>query len=1233
MDSEEAKKRKKSKKSEGGEGENKEHHKSKSKKKKKESGKRSGENDKKKKTRKSSRSRDRHGDANEATSRRMDESPSGGVRATTKNGSFRDNSGTGRTAGSTVVPNLANLVGDSDNEFEEPLKQSAASSKSTMAHQIELMRERDNRKREASRPFTADEQSHDSSAPVAYSAMITSRDSSRNSIFSLVEQARQNSSTWQTWNGDITKGAPAASAGSQHGRLNYASNHGVSEVDNGSDQKPGAFPLSGSAPRGKSASRLHSDARVGAVSVSSAAPRRKSGVSVSSAAESYDSRVGAVSVSSAAPQGKYTQSASARTSSPSSRDPRVGAIAVAGAAPQEKSYGRNASVASSVGAVAMTGPPPQGKRRSSASSAAEASVASNVGALAVAAPAPRGKGGVTVFSGADGYNPTASSATAVGAVPVSGPAPRGKRGPSLSSGSETYEPATRVGAVSVSSAAPQGKRRNSAGGDSTASDNRYDRDPRVGASAIANAAPQGKRPEASSGVGAVSVAAPAISGKGGLAVLSGAESYGAESQSRGTTSNAGQETRSQHLKRSSITSMSSRDSSSQVGAQSVSGPPSTSKASRGSAPSLMEGAEVYEDMDEVSTGAFAARGSGKRKGDINIAAEDYDRGASRRSSVDTATHSETASQKGRVSFFPTSDLYASISSLQETRTDNKGRVSQFPGEENYEEDIEEQSMRKISRRTSDASGPRKPGYDPGPSYSESGDSYERDNSVIRDNSFRSGLSSGSQSDSVQRRRRGSTGAFFISGQTVEERERGSITAMHQESSNAILDAEVTPSGAVNEIGVCSDDLKRMPWYRSRTCCLVTLALVIVGATLGVVLPLVVFNGGNDGSSNNPTQSPVKPLDPEKQDAIRSILFNVTDSETLDNSSSPQNAAFLWIVRDDSLSTVTPGAVSPDERETVLSRYALATFFYATSGTRWISSVGWLNGELDECNWEFLRCTNQQIAEIDTGLQGNNLIGSIPSEIKELTSLVYLSLPSNRLTEIHPDFVHLPNLDSLDLHSNAFEGMFPSIIYQMTSLRLLDLGSNKFTGSLPSQLALMTNLARLSLGINSFSGTLTNELTSLNELVGLDLSVNRLAGDFHGVISGLTSLMFLTMENNQFTGRLDGPKLLTYPQLTQISLAVNSLSGTIPTELGSLNSLGILSLDGNRFTGTIPSALASVAPLELLYLDGNMLTGSIPVEICDLPTLTEVSVDCEVACTCDVCIQQCGGSARSNIFLH
>ena len=62
-------------------------------------------------------------------------------------------------------------------------------------------------------------------------------------------------------------------------------------------------------------------------------------------------------------------------------------------------------------------------------------------------------------------------------------------------------------------------------------------------------------------------------------------------------------------------------------------------------------------------------------------------------------------------------------------------------------------------------------------------------------------------------------------------------------------------------------------------------------------------------------------------------------------------------------------------------------------------------------------------------------------------------------------------------------------------------------------------------------------------------------------------------------------------VTEIKLISQSLSGTLPSDLGTLTQLTTLSLQGNSLTGPIPS-FANLASLQQLYLDNNNFS-SIP----------------------------------------
>mmetsp|Transcript_17134 Transcript_17134/g.39649 ORF Transcript_17134/g.39649 Transcript_17134/m.39649 type:complete len:132 (+) Transcript_17134:1695-2090(+) len=73
-------------------------------------------------------------------------------------------------------------------------------------------------------------------------------------------------------------------------------------------------------------------------------------------------------------------------------------------------------------------------------------------------------------------------------------------------------------------------------------------------------------------------------------------------------------------------------------------------------------------------------------------------------------------------------------------------------------------------------------------------------------------------------------------------------------------------------------------------------------------------------------------------------------------------------------------------------------------------------------------------------------------------------------------------------------------------------------------------------------------------------------------------------------------------LKAIGLAVASLMGTIPTNIGLLTNLEVIWLDSNSLTGTIPSEFGDLTNVSRLQLEGNSLTGTMPTELGRLENL-------------------------------
>lgn len=96
----------------------------------------------------------------------------------------------------------------------------------------------------------------------------------------------------------------------------------------------------------------------------------------------------------------------------------------------------------------------------------------------------------------------------------------------------------------------------------------------------------------------------------------------------------------------------------------------------------------------------------------------------------------------------------------------------------------------------------------------------------------------------------------------------------------------------------------------------------------------------------------------------------------------------------------------------LERDALVALYNSTNASGWYDSSGWLGSPGTECGWRGVSCDTNSSTVLQIGLPGNNLIGPIPPEIGNLSSLTALGVDGNRLTSRPPEVGNLTSLASL-----------------------------------------------------------------------------------------------------------------------------------------------------------------------------------------------------------------------------
>ena len=158
------------------------------------------------------------------------------------------------------------------------------------------------------------------------------------------------------------------------------------------------------------------------------------------------------------------------------------------------------------------------------------------------------------------------------------------------------------------------------------------------------------------------------------------------------------------------------------------------------------------------------------------------------------------------------------------------------------------------------------------------------------------------------------------------------------------------------------------------------------------------------------------------------------------------------------------------------RLALESFFKGCGGAGWVKNAGWMT-EADIGEWEGVTVDAEgRVTDID--MPNNGLVGSIPSDIRQLSALQRLDLGN-------------PYTDECQ---------------------------NKLTGSIPAELGQLRALTHLHLGNNDLSGAIPAGLGQLGALTHLDLSFQTLTGPIPEELRQLPAITYLYLDHNQLTGQ-------------------------------------------------------------------------------------------------------------------
>jgi hypothetical protein len=151
----------------------------------------------------------------------------------------------------------------------------------------------------------------------------------------------------------------------------------------------------------------------------------------------------------------------------------------------------------------------------------------------------------------------------------------------------------------------------------------------------------------------------------------------------------------------------------------------------------------------------------------------------------------------------------------------------------------------------------------------------------------------------------------------------------------------------------------------------------------------------------------------------------------------------------------------DQIDNIFQYWILAILYFALGGQDWRQDSNWLSGKsFCEDSWLGISCLDEgTVGTIN--LMSNNLMGTFPTEMALLSSLVHLQLSSNDVSGTLPSEIgSMQNLSRLELEDTQISGTIPSEIGLCQRLEHLDIIQANISGSIPTEIGKLSMLREL-----------------------------------------------------------------------------------------------------------------------------------------------------------------------------
>ncbi|KAF0905640.1 hypothetical protein E2562_007423 [Oryza meyeriana var. granulata] len=122
-----------------------------------------------------------------------------------------------------------------------------------------------------------------------------------------------------------------------------------------------------------------------------------------------------------------------------------------------------------------------------------------------------------------------------------------------------------------------------------------------------------------------------------------------------------------------------------------------------------------------------------------------------------------------------------------------------------------------------------------------------------------------------------------------------------------------------------------------------------------------------------------------------------------------------------------------------------------------------------------------------------------------------------------------------------------------------------------------------------------------------IDFNGCPASWNGIVCNGANVAGVVLDGHGISGVADLSVFVNLTMLVKLSMANNNLSGSLPSNVGSLKSLKFMDISNNRFSGPIPDNIGNLRSLQNLSLSRNNFSGPLPDSIDGLASLQSLDV--------------------------